>query len=245
MPETDGQPPNPAGAAAPTQQATPTATPAAIPTPTSAAPTGTMNPMAEVYQQLIEARSKLAEIEAAKRQELEAKETSRLKALAEKGEIERALSELRQKKDEEIREARTRVDSLEASILTERKSSTLTSSLLGTVFRSQEAAEQVNELLERRLEAVRDPVSGAVSVREKGTGRPASDFVKEWLASKAADHFLAPTTTGGAGAGGTHRPGETPKDDPTARRLEQIRAGMAQQSRGAVGLRGQWAQSSN
>src|SRR6185437_15217361 len=98
---------------------------------------------AEEYRRFLEGQTRLAEIEAQRQRNLDEKEQSRLKALADKGEADRALSELRTAKDKEIADARTRAEALETQILGDRKDAVITAALLGTSFVGDEAAAQV------------------------------------------------------------------------------------------------------
>jgi hypothetical protein len=138
----------------------------------------------------------------------EAKEQERLKALAEKGEVEKALTTLRESKEEEIRKANERANALESQILGGEKRTVVTASMLGTEFVSEIAASQARMILDARFEAIRD-AAGNIAVRDKATLRPAGEVIKEWLASPESAHFRKPSTTGGAGSRGGERTAAT------------------------------------
>jgi len=80
-------------------------------------------------------------------------------------------------------------------------------STAGVSFRSEAARSQAFNLLKGEF-GVRQNPDGTESVVDK-QGRPAAAAVAEMLKSEDFAHFLAPTTTGGAGAGGGNRPAPT------------------------------------
>jgi hypothetical protein len=213
--------------------ATPTPAPAPTPDPTPPPPpAGRVELTTAEYEALLDARARLAASEAEKAREAERAEAARLKALADKGEADKALQQLRESKDAETRREREAKEALEREILDGRKESTIAAGLLGVPWDDADAAAQARQLLEPRFEAVRD-AAGAVVVREKGTHRPAADVLKEWLASKPAERFLAAKSRGGAGArggdattptGGSDKP-PTLSDALIARAKEQLAAG--------------------
>jgi hypothetical protein len=169
----------------------------------------------EDYQRFLEAQKRLSDIDAENKRALEAKENERLKVMAEKGQAEQALAELREKMADELRAERERANALEAHILNGEKTNVITGGLLGTEFVSEAAANHVRMILEPRFEAVRD-AAGKVTVRDKQTLKPATEVIKEWLSSDEAAHFRKASTQGGAGAKGTDiRPSANPGQQPT------------------------------
>ena len=189
----------------------PSAQPAPAPAPT---PAPKIELTIEQWQRLNAAQDRLDAIEAENRVALEAKEAERLAALVAKGQADEALNQLRAAKDTAVKAATDRADGLEAQILGERKSGAIATHLLPASFVSEAAANQVKTILDSRFEAVRDATTSTVTVREKGTGRPAADVIREFLASPDAAHFLRPSTQGGANATGGNRTTPTPAVTP-------------------------------
>ena len=176
----------------------------------------------EEYRQSLERDRKLADIEAQRRRDEEAKEAARLKAIAEKGDYERAMTELRTgleakaAKEAELRAA------AEAKLLDREKDLVIAASLAGTDWRSELAAKDAMTILRDRFEAATDS-AGNVAVVEKSTRRPAAEVLAQWKVSPAADHFVRPTSQGGAGATGSNNPGSAPAvEDRITRQLKEV-----------------------
>jgi hypothetical protein len=144
---------------------------------------------------------------------LQKAEDARLLALAKAGESERALAEQRTTYEQRVTEANTKYASLEQTLFSADKNATLASSLSGVTFAGEtpedkaETARQLRAILEPQFDTSRD-ASGQIITREKGTGRPAADVLKEALASKRFAHFFAAQSRGGSGTDGT-RPAAT------------------------------------
>jgi hypothetical protein len=196
---------------------------------------------AEEYQRLRGLEAQIEELRSAKAAELDAKEADRIRALADRGRIEEALTQQRQSFESKLNESMTRYAELERQVLAERKGSVIAQAFAGRTFvgdtpeRQAEAAMQVKALLDARFEAVRD-ASGSLVVREKATGRPANDVIRETLDSPSFAHFFAPSSRGGAGGDATRSaPGQPP---PKPGSLDYIAAEFkARQARyGAFGL---------
>jgi hypothetical protein len=102
----------------------------------------------------------------------------------------------------------SRYTTLERQIFEERKTSAITEALNGRTFvgstpeQRSAAAVMVRRLLLDEFETSRDG-SGALVVREKGTGRPAADVLPGKLSSAEFAIFFAPSTTGGSGSQGS------------------------------------------
>jgi hypothetical protein len=213
--------------------ATPTATPTATPSPTPS-PTIPLSP--EEYRRLLDKEARLTEIEAESRRVAEEKEAARLKALAEKGQAEDAIRQLREAKDAEIIKERERASNLEREILDGQTAVAISTALDGIDWVSEKAARDARKILEGRFETVRD-ASGAKRTVEKGTGRPAADVIKEWRASDDSAHYVKANTEGGAGARGTNHTASpvATESDPIAAQLRKI---VAARKTGAPGLAG-------
>jgi hypothetical protein len=133
---------------------------------------------------------------------VEAERQKALVALAQKGEVETAFNTFKQEQE-------TKLATLQTTLLNRERSLVVASALAGVPFASDAAAADARELLGLRVEAAFGP-DGAPSVRDRATGRPAADVIREWLASPAAAHYLKPSTAGGAGATGGHTPPPNP-----------------------------------
>lgn len=207
MSETNQQPADAQGAtAAPATPSAPTpATPAA---PAAESPKITLS--VEEYQRLAALQSKLAEIELEKTREIEAKEQARIQALADKGEVEKAITAQRESFEAKLREAKERADALERERLADRKAAVINEALMGVEFMSQAAARDARLIHESRFEAARD-ANGQVVVRDKATLRPAAEVIREWLASQdESGHYRKSSSAGGAGAKGGESRTPTP-----------------------------------
>lgn len=85
--------------------------------------------------------------------------------------------------------------------------STITMGLLGQRFAGSNDASQavtadvVTSFIRGRLEGARD-AAGKIHIREKGTGRPAAEVIKEVLTGFQYQQFFASDYNGGGGGGG-------------------------------------------
>lgn len=187
------------------------ATPA-VPAPATPAPLAAESPKIsltiEEYQRLAALQAKLAEIELEKTRELAEKEEARIKALADKGEVEKAFTALRDSKDKEIREAKEKLDALEREQLASKKDATITAAIAGADVIPEMVAD-LRDLLNLRYEAVRDP-GGQMVVREKATLRPAADALRDYFAAPASAYYRKSSASGGAGAKGGEARTPTP-----------------------------------
>ena len=183
----------------------PIATPAPGQAPASAALT------AEEQQRLRTLETQLKEYQRLQEATLEQKENERLRALAEKGQIEEALSQQRQAWEQKHAEALSKYSSLERQVYEERKTAAIAEAFHGRMFvgdtaeQKTAAAVMVRKLLQDEFETVRDP-SGALVVRDKVSGRPASEAIRERLDSPQFAIFFAPSSRGGSGSDGTRAP---------------------------------------
>jgi hypothetical protein len=152
------------------------------------------------------------------------KEEQRLIVLAQKGEVEKAFSEFKAQREAEI-------GNLKTSILNGVKNDTISRALLGVKWASDDAATDALDILSTRIEAVYD-ANGNTVIRDKKTGRPAVDAIKDWLASPTTAFYRAPSTTGGSGGGGSNPPGPQPSP------MEVFASTFNQQYSQGVGLHG-------
>jgi hypothetical protein len=165
----------------------------------------------EEYQRLIGMQAQLAQIQAEQKAALEEKEQAKLRAMAEKGQIEEAFAQSRKSWEEKVAEQAQKYNALESSLLAEKKLAVLSSAFAGRQFAGDTpeqqsiAAGQLRQLLESQFVAERD-ASGQIVVRDKVSLRPATDAVKEALASPLYAHFFAPTSRGGTGADASRPP---------------------------------------
>ena len=161
-------------------------------------------PTAEEHQRLKALESQLKEYQRLQDAALEMKEKERLRALAEKGQIEEALDQQRKTWEQKHAEAVSRYTLLEQQVFGERKVAAITEACQGRTFvgetaeQRSAAAAMVRRLLQDEFETVRES-SGALSVRERASGRPASEALRERLDSPQFAIFFAPTSRGGAG----------------------------------------------
>jgi hypothetical protein len=222
-PPAPGQAPTPPGPAQPT-----------APGP---APNALLTLPVDEFQRLMAKARQLDEFEAEKARALEQKEQARLRALAEKGEADKALEQQRTTYEDRLNQERQRANALQSALFNKERTAVLNDALFGVDFISADAGRQARKLLEDELETTTD-AAGAVLVRQRGTGRPAAEVVKEQIASPAFAHFIRPTNTGGAGAGGTHQVGAGTATDPKQRARDVVRQALESRGNGAIGLSG-------
>ena len=165
----------------------------------------------EEYQRLRALEHQLEEVRKVQHATLEAKEADRLRALAEKGQVEEALEQQRKAWEQKHGEAVNRYSQLEQQVHAERRNMAIAEAFQGRVFVGETSeqragtAAMVRRLLQEEFEAGRD-ASGVLVVREKVTGRPATEVLRERLDSPSFAIFFAPTTRGGSGSDGSRPP---------------------------------------
>jgi len=165
----------------------------------------------EEYHRLRSLEKQLEEFQKGQQAALESKEAERLRALAEKGQIEEALDQQRKSWEQKHAEALSRYTQLEQQVHAERKNTAIMEGFHGRSFvgetpeQKAAAAAMVRRLLQDDFETTRD-ASGALVVREKISGRPAAEVLRERLDSSQFAIFFAPSSRGGAGTDGTRPP---------------------------------------
>ena len=231
-------PANPGAPAAPTNGPPPPAHPdlsrPPAEQPRAAAPTIYMTPEQYAAQQA--EMSRLQGVEAAVRAQMEAAENARLKALAEKGQIEEAFTQNRKTYEETVAKERAERLQTETAWFAEKTSSAIASALNGRSFAGSDPAATaalVRRLLEGEIETVRDP-QGTPLTRSRADLRPAADYLKARLDSPEFAVFFAPQSRGGSGGDGT-RPAGTPQPQAPGS-LEAIAARFKEQVRPGFGL---------
>lgn len=158
------------------------------------------------YQRLRGVEQQMAEIQKAQSAALEAKEQERIKAMAEKGQIEEALKQQRESWEAKHAESLSRYNQLEQQIFAERKDNVLQSALHGRDFvgATPEQRDYMRATLIASLapnfETVRDSSTGSLQVVDKVSRRPAAEVLKERLDSPILAGFFAATQRGGSGS---------------------------------------------
>ncbi len=159
----------------------------------------------EEYQRLRSLEKQLEEFQKLQQSALEAKEAERLRVLAEKGQIEEALAQQRKTWEQKHAEAVSRYTQLEQQVHAERKNAAIAEAFHGRTFVGETpdqraaTAAMVRRLLQDDFETTRD-ASGALVVREKVSGRPAAEVLRERLDSPQFAIFFAPSSRGGSGS---------------------------------------------
>ena len=170
---------------------------------------------ADDRQRLKALEARLQDFQRQQEAALELKENERLRALAEKGQIEEALDQQRRAWEQKHAEALSRYTLLEQQVFGERKAAAIAEALQGRAFVGESpeqrtaAAAMVRRLLQDEFETVRE-ASGSLTVRERSSGRPALEALRERLDSPSFAIFFAPTSRGGAG-GDASRPYTAPR----------------------------------
>jgi hypothetical protein len=232
--------------AAPTQPVTPPVNPVFQAPPTGAPggpPIPTMIPLTqEEYQRLRGIEREHADLTVKQRAALELAENARIKAIADKDGAEAALNEQRSAWERKLVEETTKFQNLERSLFDANKEQVLSSTLAGVTFAGDspedkaETARQLRAILEPQFETSRD-ATGLIITREKGTGRPAAEVLKEALASKRFAHFLASQSRPGSGGDGTRISAPAQQANPGS--VQEFAARMAAQNKGIGGGFGQ------
>ncbi|MEO6810625.1 MAG: hypothetical protein ABI353_16030 [Isosphaeraceae bacterium] len=206
----------------------PAPTPAPSPAvPAPPAPPALVSLPPEEVHRLYGVARQFEEFQAKQAEAVEAQKQQALIAQAQKGEIEQAFNSYKTDADQ-------RVATLQTTLLNRERSLVVASALTGVAFASEAAAADVRELLGLRVEAALGS-DGSPVIRDKATGRPASETIREWLASPSAAHYLKPATTGGNGPTGGHRPAPAPAGDgPEPANLGEAIVALFQQQQQAV-----------
>jgi hypothetical protein len=175
---------------------------------------------------------------------LEAKENERLKAMAEKGQIEQAFTESNAAHDRKYAELKTQKDQREQAWLDERRTQTINEAISGLIFVGQDdaarsrTAAMVRRLLELDIEAVIGP-TGAPMVRDRKTMQPATEYLRARLTAPDSEFaaLLAPNARGGSGTDGT-RPPANPTTAPPPKLTvdETVKLWQASQQSPGIGL---------
>lgn len=222
------------GQAAPAQQAQAPAVNPTFQQPPTGAPGGPPIPptiplTVEEYQRLRGAERQLSEFQQQQQQAVEAAEQARIKALAEKGEVERALEEHRRLWQDKEQQALQKYATLETQVV-QKDADTLVTSLIAerqvageTPEIRAERTKILKSFLMPEIDSSRDP-DGRFVHRDKASGRPAADVIRERLSAEALANFFAATSRGGSGTDGT-RPPANPQTQPGS--LEAIAAEFA------------------
>lgn len=222
----------------------PAAPPAAAPAPAPAAAADAATKhrtiTADELQRLLEIENQYLLGQQTQAAELDRKEQARLRALAEKGQVEEALAQQRKGWESKYSESEKRYQDLEREVLSDRRANVLESAFAGRQFAGEtdddraSAAEDLRRLLAPEFEAVRR--DGRIDVRHKATGRPAAEVLKEVLDGRRYARYFA-SKGGGSGsnpAGGSPPPANPAGgDDFLARNAREF---AARQAAGGWGL---------
>jgi hypothetical protein len=173
----------------------------------------------EEYQRLRSLEKQIEEFRNLHQSALESKEAERLRVLAEKGQIEEALAQQRKTWEQKHAEAVNRYAQLEQQIHAERTSTAIAEAFSGRTFVGETpdqraaAAAMVRRLLQDDFETTRD-ASGSLVVRDKVSGRPAAEVLRERLNAPQFAIFFAPSSRGGSGSEGSRLPAHLQPNQP-------------------------------
>jgi hypothetical protein len=165
----------------------------------------------EEYQRLRLLEKQLEEFQKVQQATIDAKEAERLRVLAEKGQIEEALAQQRSAWEQKHAEALSRYTQLEQQVYSERKNTAISEAFAGRAFVGDTAeqrattAAMVRRLLQDDFETTRDG-AGTLVVRDKVSGRPAAEVLRERLSTPQFAIFFAPSSRGGSGSDGSRPP---------------------------------------
>jgi hypothetical protein len=204
-------PPNPAFLAPPAASAPPPPPPALVPAAPASHEKVTLS--AEEFRRLLAKENQANAAEAEQVRLRYEKQQAEIAAATEAGNHKKALDLAAQQHQEKLNAveaarvtAEAKAAQQEREILGSKVETQVSASFAGRAFVSPEAQAQAQQILSGQVEAVRGP-DNAVVLREKATGRPAAEFLKEALDSRAFAHFQAAGSAGGAGSQGGDKPG--------------------------------------
>ncbi len=183
--------------------------------PAAAQPPSTVTIPAEHFAALQSLQTKIADLEAANaRREQEARD-EQIKLLQQKGDAENAVKTLREQKEAELRDERTKAAALEERAKRYALDGELSRALAAQPLVSAAAAQQLTAIFRSELQV--QPEGDGFAVRTR-TLQPVGDFIKERLAHPDYAHFVRAQSTGGtAGAtGGGGLSGPTGPAQPAA-----------------------------
>jgi len=171
-------------------------------------PAGSLVMTQEQYNRFLSRDAELTEIEAeVERQEAEARQEEFRRQAG--TDPQAAIDATRDWYEQRLQEQQARADRVESERLNERLTATLAQAIQGVGFAgaSEEqrryAAEDFVANISQHFEARRNPANGEIDIREKVSGRPAIEAIRERLTSPRYAHFLAPTSRGGSGTDGS------------------------------------------
>ena len=151
---------------------------------------------AKDYQEFLDSRAKLAQIEEARQKEAQEAQRREMEALAQKGQIEAALRMLREQSQQEVEAERTRLRQTEERAKRYALDGELSRALAAAPLASPAAAEQLTQLWRSQLTV---EAQGDSFVVRTPTFQPVGEFVAQHLARPEYAHFVRAATQGGAG----------------------------------------------
>ena len=191
----DETPPNQTPApAAPAMAAVADAPPQAAPPAASANQAVTIS--AKDYQEFLDSRTKLAQLEEARSREAAEAQRREMEALAQKGQIEAALKMLRDQSQQEVEAERTRLRQTEERAKRYALDGELSRALAAAPLVSPSAADQLTQLWRNQLSV---EAQGDTFVVRTPTFQPVHEFVQQQLARPEYAHFVRAGSSGGAG----------------------------------------------
>jgi hypothetical protein len=177
-----------------TAPAAPSQTPPApepIPAPPPPAPVGVLLP-AEELQRLYAAQRELEDTRAAAAAQSRAAQEAQLLAEAQRGEVERSFTTFRQ-------QAEQREQQLRATLSESALQIAVSQAITGVAWANATAAQHAAIILRQRVETVLDS-EGRPTVRDRATGRPAVDALRELVAGPDFAMYRAAPHQGGTAA---------------------------------------------
>jgi hypothetical protein len=151
---------------------------------------------AKDYQEFLDSRAKLAQIEEARRTEAAEAQRREMEALAQKGQIEAALKMLREQSQQEVDAERTRLRHTEERAKRYALDGELSRALAAAPLVSPSAADQLTQLWRNQLSV---EAQGDTFVVRTPTFQPVHEFVQQQLARPEYAHFVRAGSSGGAG----------------------------------------------
>lgn len=165
----------------------------------------------EQVQHYMGLERQLADIQAAKQAEVEAAKQAELLAMAKAGDSEKALDEQKRIWQAKEAEALKKYKDLDNQILSEKHEAVVNGALNGVVFvgdtdEQRAAAANLFKLsVTPALETVR-LADGSIVTRDKASGRPAAEVLRERLSDPSLAFLFPPKSRGGSGGDGTRPP---------------------------------------
>lgn len=186
------------------------AAPAPPPAPAVSGPV-TISPEAFNRYQAIEREYSDLRVQIALSQQAAARKQEEL--LAENGKVKQALEEREKRLNAELEQERNNFASFRNGVLADKRDAEVAKALTGYKLRDH-AATHLIPILGAHFEAVQDPATGKLAVRDKATHQPVESYLKGLMERPEFALYLQPSQGGTGNPQGGQRSSPTPSGNP-------------------------------